>query len=103
MPDHGAFSGSRVRNASGVAGPLVHWIHGARLLIPSSSLSNRIPLVASRSAMVHLAASGTWIPGRGREVVGVIGARPVELAVADYDTAGIGDETLVFGHGVAAP
>ncbi len=37
MPDHGAFSGSRVPNTRGVAGPLVHWIHGARLLSLSSS------------------------------------------------------------------
>ena len=37
------------------------------------------------------------------EIVGVIDVRSIELAVADDDTAGIEDETLVFGLGVAAP
>jgi len=39
-------------------------------------------------------------PGRRREVVGVVGPRAVELAVADDDTAGIEDLALVLGEEV---
>jgi|GEM_PF-4203766 len=42
-------------------------------------------------------------PRRRREVVGLVGPRAVELAVADDDTAGIEDFTLVLGHGFATP
>ena len=59
-----ALSRAREGHSCGVAGPEVHWIHGARLLTPSSSsVSTMIPLGASRSAMVRPAASSTWIRG----------------------------------------
>ena len=42
-------------------------------------------------------------PRRRWEVVGVVGPRAVELAVADDDTASIEDEALVLGYCLATP